>query len=120
MANVFLFAVAWLVCAATARADPGYYVVTPYEKAGLRTLELRYWTVKRPNEPEIIWPELGAGYGINSRWTTNFLTGKDWSKSYESGKIRTLGINLRIGVSIARLLGFVPMGFMGVITAMLA
>ena len=62
-----------MACTATARADPGYYVVTPYERAGLRALELRYWTVKRPGEPEVIWPELGAGYGINSRWTTTVL-----------------------------------------------
>lgn len=33
---------------------------------------------------------------FNSRWTTNFLTGKDWQKTFENGTARTLGINLRI------------------------
>src|SRR5687767_5851938 len=36
-----------LACAA-ASADPGYYVVTVYDEPGVRTLDFRYWTVKRP------------------------------------------------------------------------
>jgi hypothetical protein len=82
MLRVFLLAVAWLACAAAVHADPGYYVVTPYDKAGLRTLELRYWTVKRPGRPEVIWPELGAGYGINSRWTSTVFV--SWIGSSQS------------------------------------
>ncbi len=62
-----------LLAAASARADPGYYVVTPYDNAGLRIADLRYWTVKRPGRPEVIWPELGLGYGVTSRWTTELL-----------------------------------------------
>jgi hypothetical protein len=56
--------------ASVAQADPGYYVVTPYDNAGLRTVELRYWTVKSDGRPEVVWPEVGLGYGVNSRWTT--------------------------------------------------
>lgn len=64
-----------LACAAPAGAlaDPGYYVVTAYDDAGLRSVDLRYWTVKSPGEAETIWPELGFSYGVNSRWTTELL-----------------------------------------------
>lgn len=56
-----------------AQADPGYYVVTTYPDAGVRTLDLRYWTVKIGHRPEVVWPELGFAYGVNSRWTTELL-----------------------------------------------
>lgn len=59
--------------AAPALADPGYYVVTPYDQAGRVGAELRYWTVKPPNEEAQLWPELGLSYGVNSRWTTRLL-----------------------------------------------
>jgi hypothetical protein len=51
-------------------ADPGYYVVTAYDNEGQRSVDLRYWTVKLPQMPEVIWPEFGVGYGVTSRWTT--------------------------------------------------
>lgn len=53
-----------------ARADPGYYVVTVYDNAGQVNLDLRYWTVNLDNIPQVKWPELGLGYGVTSRWTT--------------------------------------------------
>ena len=56
-----------------ALADPGYYVVTPYDRAGLATVEFRYWTFKRPEHTEVVWPEWAVGYGVNSRWTTTLL-----------------------------------------------
>ena len=56
-----------------ARADPGYYVLAPYGREGLVTAEARYWTVKRPNRPEVVWPELALGYGVSPRWTTTLL-----------------------------------------------
>jgi hypothetical protein len=59
--------------AASARADPGYYVVTPYEREGLASAEVRYWTVKPDAAGEATWPELAVGYGVNSRWTTLLL-----------------------------------------------
>ncbi len=59
--------------ASSAAADPGYYIVTPYDQAGRVGAELRYWTVKSPNEEAVLWPELGVSYGINSRWTTRVL-----------------------------------------------
>lgn len=56
-----------------ARADPGYYVVTAYDNSGQRSIDLRYWTVKLPGSPEVIWPEIGFGYGVNTRWTTELF-----------------------------------------------
>lgn len=47
-------------------ADPGYYVVT-YDNEGLRTVDLRYWTVKLGRQSEVLWPEVGLGWGVNSR-----------------------------------------------------
>lgn len=57
----------------SAAADPGYYVVTPYDQAGRIGTELRYWTVKSPGEDATLWPELGLSYGIDTRWTTRLL-----------------------------------------------
>lgn len=62
--------VALLLVAASARADPGYYVVTPYPDAGVTTVDLRYWTVKPRDGRERVWPELGFAHGVTSRWTT--------------------------------------------------
>jgi hypothetical protein len=59
--------------AGTALADPGYYVVTPYDNEGLRIADFRYWTVKPANLTEVVWPEIGLGYGVNKRWTTEFF-----------------------------------------------
>jgi hypothetical protein len=56
-----------------AMADPGYYVTTPYYKEGLHNIDFRYWTTKSPGRPEMIWPEVGLGYGVNSRWTTELF-----------------------------------------------
>ena len=53
-------------------ADPGYYVVTAYDNEGARTVDLRYWTVKSPGSPATLWPEIGLGYGVTSRWYTEF------------------------------------------------
>lgn len=55
------------------RADPGYYLITPYDQAGVTTAELRYWTVKPRGGAEQVWPELGLRHGVNSRWTTGLL-----------------------------------------------
>ena len=63
----------WFAPCATAHADPGYYVVTAYDNEGQRSVDLRYWSVKRSGRPEKIWPELGFGYGVNSRWYTELL-----------------------------------------------
>lgn len=56
-----------------ARADPGYYVVTVYSQPGVRTLDYRYWTFKRPGAAEVTWPELGLGWQVNARWYTELL-----------------------------------------------
>ena len=70
-----------LAGAAAVRADPGYYLVTPYDEAGQVKLELRYWTVQNRGGRRVDWPEFGIGYGVTPRWTTAVLP------SY----IRTLG-----------------------------
>lgn len=62
-----------MALAGPACANPGYYVVTPYDQAGRLGTELRYWTVKPPGESATLWPELGVSYGVNSRWTTGLL-----------------------------------------------
>jgi hypothetical protein len=56
-----------------AAAEPGYYVVTPYDNEGLRVVDFRYWTVKANGGKEYVWPEIGVGYGVNSRWTTELF-----------------------------------------------
>jgi len=63
-------AISLLCTCCAAAADPGYYVVTVYDNYEVRTIDFRYWTVKFPNRPEVIWPELGFGYGISTRWYT--------------------------------------------------
>lgn len=55
------------------RADPGYYLVTPYSQAGQLALDLRYWSVKAPGQPAELWPEVGLRYGFNSRWTSELF-----------------------------------------------
>ena len=65
------FALALASTAAT--ADPGYYVVTPYDRDGLTTVDVRYWTFKPANRTEVLWPEIGIGYGVNTRWSTLLL-----------------------------------------------
>jgi len=69
-----------LACAAlcwaagsAALADPGYYVVTVYDNEGRSSIDVRYWTVKFPQTPEVIWPEVGFGHGVTSRWTTELF-----------------------------------------------
>ncbi len=59
--------------AAPAAADPGYYVVTPYTSEGVLFADFRYWTVAPEGRTEANWPELGLGYGVNSRWTTELF-----------------------------------------------
>jgi hypothetical protein len=68
---------ACLCLSAAAHADPGYYVVTTYDNSGVRLADFRYWSVKRNGRSEVIWPEIGFGYGVTSRWTTElFLSGE--------------------------------------------
>lgn len=79
----------------SAAADPGYYVVTAYSDKGLRTADFRYWTTKFPGTPELVWPELGFGYGVSDRWYTEvfaswidstrmdaFISSWNWQNDY--------------------------------------
>jgi hypothetical protein len=60
-----------LLSPCVAHADPGYYVVTAYDNAGVATVDFRYWTVKANHSgPATLWLELGLGYGVTSRWYT--------------------------------------------------
>ncbi len=54
-------------------ADPGYYLVAVYEDAGKTHVDYRYWTVQRKGAPEVVWPEIGIGYNVNSRWYTELF-----------------------------------------------
>jgi hypothetical protein len=56
-----------------AHAEPGYYVVNAYPDAGLRTVALRYWTLKPEGQSETVWPEIGISYGVTQRWTTGIF-----------------------------------------------
>ncbi|OYU44428.1 MAG: hypothetical protein CFE44_12975, partial [Burkholderiales bacterium PBB4] len=40
---------------------------------GAARLDYRYWTVRRPLSPEVVWPEVGLGYGVNNRWYTELF-----------------------------------------------
>ncbi len=68
-----LLTLALSLAMSAASADPGYYVVTPYDNAGTRTVDFRYWTFKPEGRPEVIWPEIGLAYGVTSRWTTEIF-----------------------------------------------
>lgn len=62
-----------LMAATPAAADPGYYLVAPYSMPGQRAVDLRYWSVKSPQEPATLWPEIGLRYGFSSRWTSELF-----------------------------------------------
>lgn len=70
MFQLRVLATAILMSASAAMADPGYYLVSVYDSEGARSVDLRYWTVKHPGAPATIWPEIGLGYGVTSRWYT--------------------------------------------------
>lgn len=59
-----------LLGAGSAWADPSYYLVTVYDNEGETHLDFRYWTVESKRRRQIVWPELGIGYGVTSRWYT--------------------------------------------------
>jgi len=64
---------AGLLWAGAAVADPGYYVVTVYSDPGVKTVDLRYWTVQPKGGDLVIWPEAGLAWNVNSRWYTEVL-----------------------------------------------
>ena len=73
MTKHLAFASAMLVTCSVALADPGYYLVTVYENEGEVNLDYRYWTVKNRGQTEVVWPEIGIGYGVTKRWYTALL-----------------------------------------------
>lgn len=56
--------------AGEAAAATGYYLVNVYSDPGQLTLDYKYWNAKRPGSAPVGSPELGVGYGVNSRWYT--------------------------------------------------
>jgi hypothetical protein len=62
-------------------ADPGYYVVTPYDNEGLHWVDLRYWTVQQHGGTQVVWPEVGLGWGIGSRWSTELFVSWEGSRT---------------------------------------
>lgn len=64
------FTLLFLGCVMQVHADPGYYLVTVYEDEGKARIDYRYWTVKFPGRSEVVWPEIGIGYGVTKRWYT--------------------------------------------------
>ena len=89
MSRSHLLAAALALSSAAASADPGYYVVTPYDNEGLRFVDFRYWTVKPNQRTEVVWPELGFGYGVSSRWTTELFLSWEGS-AHEAVRPNTL------------------------------
>lgn len=81
-----LAAAGWLL-SLPAQADPGYYLVSVYEDEGRTHIDYRYWTIKLNGQPEMVWPEVGIGYGVTKRWYTELFTsyiGTSFSKSQSS------------------------------------
>lgn len=58
------------VAAGPATAATGYYLVEVYSDPGQLTLDYKYWNAKRSGSAPLGSPELGVGYGVNSRWYT--------------------------------------------------
>jgi hypothetical protein len=71
--SVASLATSILLAGAAQAADPGYYVIVPYDREGILSAEVRYWTFKPSGRTEYVWPEVGVGYGFNSRWTSLLL-----------------------------------------------
>jgi hypothetical protein len=81
-------AVALALGAGAAHAEPGYYVVTAYPNEGQRSIDFRYWTVRHPDRPAVVWPEIGFGYGVTSRWYTELYA--SWVGSLGSTRLETV------------------------------
>jgi len=57
-------------------------VVTVYDDPGIKTLDLRYWTVNIPGAGLVTWPEAGFGWNINGRWYSELLASFVGSSEY--------------------------------------
>lgn len=59
-----------LLAPGAAMAATGYYLVSVYSAEGQVTLDYRYWNAKKSGSAPVGAPDLGIGYGVNSRWYT--------------------------------------------------
>ncbi len=66
-------AAALVLAAACAQADPGYDVVTACPNEGVAFVDLRYRTTKPRDGAEVVGPEIGFGYGVTRRWTSELF-----------------------------------------------
>lgn len=58
----------WLPLAAF--AETGYYLVSVYDVEGQASIDYKYWNAHYKNSRNVASPEIGVGYGVNSRWYT--------------------------------------------------
>lgn len=80
MKKASLFARSAILCAGCcaifpdiAAAATGYYLVPVYSVEGQTSIDYKYWNAKTNSGPPLGAPEIGVGYGINSRWYTEIL-----------------------------------------------
>jgi hypothetical protein len=56
-----------------AAAATGYYLVPVYSVEGQTSIDYKYWNAKATNTSALGAPEIGIGYGVNSRWYTELF-----------------------------------------------
>jgi hypothetical protein len=56
-----------------AAAATGYYLVPVYSVEGQTSIDYKYWNAKATNMSALGAPEIGIGYGVNSRWYTELF-----------------------------------------------
>lgn len=55
-------------------AETGYYLVSVYDVAGQSSIDYKYWNAHYKHSRDVASPEIGFGYGVNSRWYTELST----------------------------------------------
>jgi hypothetical protein len=69
MKKILLLMLGAVLCR-SATAATGYYLVPVYGVEGQTSIDYKYWNTKASNTPTLGAPEIGIGYGVNSRWYT--------------------------------------------------
>lgn len=68
------FVVAAALCN-SADAATGYYLVSVYSAENQISVDYKYWNARRNGSASLGSPELGIGYGVNSRWYSEVYGG---------------------------------------------